>query len=73
MEPSGSSAIRLAEATLRDLFHGDETPEGWKARLRRFLLATKDAHGLYARFGFAPLANPARFLERFDPDVYAPR
>jgi GNAT superfamily N-acetyltransferase len=39
--------------------------------LRRFLLATKDAHGLYARFGFAPLANPARFLERFDPDVYA--
>ena len=39
--------------------------------LRRFLLATKDAHGLYARFGFAPLANPTRFLERFDPDVYA--
>ncbi len=23
---------------MRDLFHGDETPEGWKARLRRFLL-----------------------------------
>jgi GNAT superfamily N-acetyltransferase len=41
--------------------------------LRRFLLATKDAHGLYAPFGFAPLANPARFLERFDPDVYARR
>jgi GNAT superfamily N-acetyltransferase len=41
--------------------------------LRRFLLATKDAHELYARFGFAPLANPSRFLERFDPDVYARR
>ncbi len=41
--------------------------------LRRFLLATKDAHGLYARFGFAPLAHPARFLERFDPDVYVQR
>ena len=41
--------------------------------LRRFLLATKDAHGLYARFGFTPLANPARFLERFDQDVYARR
>jgi len=39
--------------------------------LRRFLLATKDAHGLYARFGFTPLANPTRFLERFDPDVYS--
>ncbi len=41
--------------------------------LRRFLLATKDAHALYARFGFAPLANPSRFLERFDPDIYARR
>ena len=41
--------------------------------LRRFMLATKDAHGLYARFGFAPLANPSRILERFDPDVYARR
>jgi len=41
--------------------------------LRRFLLATRDAHSLYARFGFAPLANPSRFLERFDPDVYAAR
>jgi GNAT superfamily N-acetyltransferase len=39
--------------------------------LRRFLLATRDAHRLYARFGFLPLANPARFLERFDPNVYA--
>jgi GNAT superfamily N-acetyltransferase len=39
--------------------------------LRRFLLATRDAHSLYARFGFAPLSNPSRFLERFDPDVYA--
>src|SRR5687768_17887671 len=25
--------------------------------LRRFLLATKDAHGLYAQFGFKPLAR----------------
>jgi GNAT superfamily N-acetyltransferase len=38
--------------------------------LRRFLLATADAHGLYARFGFAPLRNPTRLLERIDPDVY---
>jgi catechol 2,3-dioxygenase-like lactoylglutathione lyase family enzyme len=35
--------------------------------LRRFLLATQDAHGLYERFGFAPLAEPARFLEVFRP------
>jgi GNAT superfamily N-acetyltransferase len=38
--------------------------------LRRFLLVTRDAHGLYERFGFAPLSDPARFLEIFRPDVY---
>ena len=39
--------------------------------LRRFLLATRDAHGLYARSGFKPLANPARLMEVLNPDVYA--
>lgn len=38
--------------------------------LRRFTLATKDAHGIYANFGFAPLAAPERMMERFDPEVY---
>lgn len=32
--------------------------------LRRFALATKDAHGLYAQFGFAPLTQPERHMER---------
>lgn len=43
--------------------------------LRRWSLATQDAHGLYAQFGFTPLARPERFMERTDPDVYtrAPR
>ena len=31
--------------------------------LRRFLLATKDAHGLYAQFGFRQLAAPDRMME----------
>ena len=31
--------------------------------LRRFLLATRDAHGLYAQFGFKPLAAPERVME----------
>jgi GNAT superfamily N-acetyltransferase len=39
-------------------------------RLRRVLLGTRDAHGLYERYGFAPLADPTRFLEVFRPDVY---
>lgn len=31
--------------------------------LRRFMLATKDAHGLYKQFGFSSLAEPQRFME----------
>jgi GNAT superfamily N-acetyltransferase len=31
--------------------------------LRRFLLATRDAHWLYRKYGFEPLAEPARFME----------
>ena len=39
--------------------------------LRRFSLATADAHALYARHGFAPLADAARFMEIYRPKVYA--
>jgi len=38
--------------------------------LRRILLATRDAHALYAKFGFKPLANPDRIMEIHYPDVY---
>jgi hypothetical protein len=38
--------------------------------LRRWLLATRDAHGLYERFGFAPLPKPEVFLEINRPDIY---
>ncbi len=38
--------------------------------LRRWMLGTLDAHRLYEKFGFMPLANPARFMERHFPDVY---
>jgi len=40
--------------------------------LRRFLLFTSDAHGLYSRFGFAPLAHPQRGMERLRADLYTP-
>ncbi len=39
--------------------------------LRRFSLVTRDAHALYRPFGFDPLAQPERYLERFVPEVYA--
>ena len=41
--------------------------------LRRWVLATRDAHGLYEKFGFTPLKRPEVFMERHDPDVYGPR
>lgn len=37
------------------------------AGLRRWLLATADAHGLYRKLGFAPLARPDTFLEILTP------
>ena len=38
--------------------------------LRRWVLATRDAHGLYARYGFTPLQQPDLFMERWSPQVY---
>jgi GNAT superfamily N-acetyltransferase len=37
--------------------------------IRRFMLATRDAHGLYAQYGFTPLADPMRLMERMDKDA----
>jgi GNAT superfamily N-acetyltransferase len=39
--------------------------------LRRWMLATQDAHGLYAKFGFTPLKSPGSWMEIHRPDVYA--
>jgi GNAT superfamily N-acetyltransferase len=35
--------------------------------VRRVLLGTRDAHTLYARYGFTPLADPTRFMEVLRP------
>lgn len=32
--------------------------------LRRWLLATRDAHGLYAQYGWRPLTNPDSWMEK---------
>ena len=37
---------------------------------RVWLLGTKDAHGLYAQFGFTALDNPERFMRKAVPDIY---
>lgn len=38
--------------------------------LRRWLLATRDAHGLYSQFEFEALRFPDRWMERTAPDAY---
>ncbi|GAB3904528.1 GNAT family N-acetyltransferase [Mucilaginibacter boryungensis] len=35
--------------------------------LRRWSLATADAHGLYQQFGFTVITNPERWMEIFSP------
>ncbi|NER78647.1 MAG: GNAT family N-acetyltransferase [Leptolyngbya sp. SIO1D8] len=38
--------------------------------LRRWMLATGDAHRLYQKYGFVPLSKPEQFMERFNPNIY---
>jgi GNAT superfamily N-acetyltransferase len=41
--------------------------------LRRWMLATRDAHGLYRQYGFVPVAAPERIMEILVPDMYLRR
>ena len=38
--------------------------------IRRMVLATSDAHGLYQQFGFKALSTPASFMELHQPNIY---
>jgi GNAT superfamily N-acetyltransferase len=38
--------------------------------LRRWVLLTRDAHDLYRKAGWTPLAAPDRYMERWFKDVY---
>ncbi|ASZ11794.1 GNAT family N-acetyltransferase [Chitinophaga pendula] len=38
--------------------------------LRRWMLATSDAHGLYSQFGFSAIQNPEPFMHIHNPDIY---
>ena len=53
----------VAKALLRRIL-GDPDLQ----HLRVFLLATKDAHPLYAQFGFGPLPEPDRWMAIYDAD-----
>ena len=41
--------------------------------LRRWILLTRDAHGLYSQFGFTPVKAPERYMELHRADVYETR
>jgi GNAT superfamily N-acetyltransferase len=41
--------------------------------LRRFCLLTRDAHGLYAQYGFTPMPDPTRYMEVARSDMYRAR
>jgi GNAT superfamily N-acetyltransferase len=42
----------------------------WSGRLRRKMLSTRDAHGLYRQFQFKALVNPSNILEIYHPDIH---
>ncbi len=42
------------------------------AGLRRFVLVTQSANGLYEKFGFTPLKRPEGYMEIVRPHIYAP-
>lgn len=57
---------RGAGKALMQAIHAHSSLQG----LRRWMLATRDAHGLYAQYGWTPFPDPKIFMQRHDPDVY---
>ena len=57
----------LSKAMVAHFIHHPELQN-----LRRWMLVTRDAHGVYAKFGFEPPNDEqaSRFMQRLDPDVY---
>jgi GNAT superfamily N-acetyltransferase len=55
-------------AALMDHIFGADLLKG----LRRIVLVTTGAHGVYRQHGFEALAHPERYMELHRPDVYAP-
>ncbi|GHA02039.1 N-acetyltransferase [Arenicella chitinivorans] len=56
----GLSKVMLTQALLLPQLQG----------LRRMLLATSDAHGLYQKMGFEPLPKPEIFMQKMDLSRY---
>ena len=44
--------------------------QDWVKGLRRIMLATSDAHGLYRQIGFTSLGHPEKLMEIVHPNIY---
>lgn len=55
-----------AAALMQHIFDSDRLKG-----LRRIVLVTSNAHGLYRRYGFEDLAHPGKYMELHRPDIYA--
>lgn len=67
--PSSLRVIGRGRGLSKWLIQEVKAHEGLQG-LRRFLLATQDAHGLYKQFAFKELAHPSRMMEIINPHVY---
>ena len=57
--------IGLAKLLMKNIIEHPDT-QG----LRRFMLATSDAHGLYAQFGFEQITSAQSFMQIWQPAIY---
>jgi N-acetylglutamate synthase-like GNAT family acetyltransferase len=69
----------IADVFIQDAFQGrgyakrliaDIKAHPQLSGLRRWMLITRDAHGLYKQFGFSALAHPERAMEQTNPGIY---
>ena len=54
---------------LMEVIHAHPELQGF----RRWVLLTRDAHGLYEKVGFKKVAAPERYMELWVPEVYTRR
>ena len=70
----GADAFKGGDSFMTRAFMTQAMKDQWARmvaqKFRSWMLATRDAHGLYAKFGFGPLEQPERIMRKHDPDIY---
>jgi len=60
----------VTTSTTIQQMHSSQQEHSELQGLRRFMLATKDAHTLYQQFGFKQLDDADRIMQIRNPNVY---